>query len=170
VFCVIPLWFWRQLCLILVTNGCFVQGWRHSFQAYFRLYNLETRSDVGWLTPAGQELLQNVVFAPTADETKSFVAFVRSNDVFLTDIVSKSGTQVPVHLCCLMRDFPVDNAEARVTSTGSFTILNGVASWEYEEEIFGSSLALWWSPQSSYLAYATVSVACVSVTCPRLTA
>lgn len=57
--------------------------------------------------------------------------------------------------------------EARVSTTGSSTILNGVASWEYEEEVFGSSVALWWSSNSSFLAYAAFNVAAIpNVTIP----
>ena len=47
-------------------------------------------------------------------------------------------------------------AEQRVTTSGSLLTLNGVASWEYEEEIFGASEALWWSANSTFLAYAQV--------------
>jgi hypothetical protein len=67
-----------------------VQGWRHSYQAYYHVYSLQTRAAPQWLTAAGQELLQNVMFAPTAD-AGVFAAFVRSNDVYVVDVNSKAG-------------------------------------------------------------------------------
>lgn len=46
----------------------------------------------------------------------------------------------------------------RLTNTGSLSILNGIASWEYEEEIFEASEAIWWSSNSSFLAYASFNI------------
>lgn len=41
----------------------------------------------------------------------------------------------------------------RITHDGSSTIFNGVLDWVYEEEIFDSNLAMWWSPDSTHIAY-----------------
>lgn len=41
----------------------------------------------------------------------------------------------------------------RITFDGSATIFNGVPDWVYEEEVFGKDYALWWSPDSTHLAY-----------------
>jgi dipeptidyl aminopeptidase len=41
----------------------------------------------------------------------------------------------------------------RVTFDGSATIFNGVPDWVYEEEVFSRDSALWWSPDSTHLAY-----------------
>ncbi|KAJ3584657.1 hypothetical protein NHX12_015152 [Muraenolepis orangiensis] len=44
---------------------------------------------------------------------------------------------------------------ARVTSDGEHNrILNGIPDWVYEEEMFSSNRALWWSPGGKRLAYA----------------
>ncbi|MBC7720708.1 MAG: DPP IV N-terminal domain-containing protein, partial [Pedobacter sp.] len=46
--------------------------------------------------------------------------------------------------------------ETQLTTDGSFTSLNGFASWVYYEEIFGRPTryrAFWWSPDSKKLAY-----------------
>jgi len=48
------------------------------------------------------------------------------------------------------------NKEIKLTTDGSFTTLNGYASWVYYEEIFGRPTkyrAFWWSPTSRTLAY-----------------
>ena len=67
------------------------QGWRHSFQGHFHLYNLQTKAAPTWLTTAGEELLQNVVFAPVAAPSGVLAGFVRRNDIYIVDIVSKAG-------------------------------------------------------------------------------
>jgi dipeptidyl-peptidase-4 len=64
----------------------------------------------------------------------SKVAFVRANDLYVYDFAT--------------------NAEVRLTTDGSATILNGTLSWVYWEEIFGrQDVAYWWSPDSRALAF-----------------
>lgn len=41
----------------------------------------------------------------------------------------------------------------QITFDGSNTIFNGVPDWVYEEEVFGTDFTLWWSPDSTHLAY-----------------
>uniref|UniRef100_A0A8C1N0A3 Fibroblast activation protein, alpha n=1 Tax=Cyprinus carpio TaxID=7962 RepID=A0A8C1N0A3_CYPCA len=50
-------------------------------------------------------------------------------------------------------------AEAvQVTHNGKVNkILNGVPDWVYEEEVFASNEAIWWSPQGKYLAYLQIN-------------
>jgi dipeptidyl aminopeptidase len=41
----------------------------------------------------------------------------------------------------------------RVTNSGNATLFHGVPDWVYEEEVFSSNFALWWSPDSSKIAF-----------------
>lgn len=41
----------------------------------------------------------------------------------------------------------------RVTTGGNSSIFHGVPDWVYEEEVFESDYALWWSPDSTKLAF-----------------
>jgi dipeptidyl aminopeptidase B len=41
----------------------------------------------------------------------------------------------------------------RVTNSGNATLFHGVPDWVYEEEVFSSDFALWWSPDSSKVAF-----------------
>jgi dipeptidyl aminopeptidase len=41
----------------------------------------------------------------------------------------------------------------RITFDGSNTVFNGVPDWVYEEEVFGTDFTMWWSPDSTHLAY-----------------
>jgi hypothetical protein len=43
--------------------------------------------------------------------------------------------------------------EIRITSDGSPNVINGIADWVYEEEVFGSHSALWFSPDGTKIAY-----------------
>jgi dipeptidyl aminopeptidase B len=40
-----------------------------------------------------------------------------------------------------------------VTNSGNATLFHGVPDWVYEEEVFSSDFALWWSPESSKVAF-----------------
>ena len=40
-----------------------------------------------------------------------------------------------------------------VTSDGSLDIVNGIPSWVYEEEVFGTDYSLWWNPDATSVAF-----------------
>ena len=43
--------------------------------------------------------------------------------------------------------------EKQLTEDGSDTILNGVPDWVYEEEMFASKSAIWWTPNGNTIFY-----------------
>ncbi|KAL0119761.1 hypothetical protein PUN28_007890 [Cardiocondyla obscurior] len=48
------------------------------------------------------------------------------------------------------------NAVRRLTTSGEPGIVyNGIPDWVYEEEVFGSPIGMWYSPDGRYLAFAT---------------
>lgn len=51
---------------------------------------------------------------------------------------------------------PGTKAVNQITTSGNETVLNGVTDWLYEEEIFQSNKALWWSKDGGELAYLTI--------------
>uniref|UniRef100_H3D7X8 A-type potassium channel modulatory protein DPP6 n=1 Tax=Tetraodon nigroviridis TaxID=99883 RepID=H3D7X8_TETNG len=52
----------------------------------------------------------------------------------------------------------VESRSIRLVSTGKEgSIFNGLGDWLYEEEIFQSHVAHWWSPDGARLAYATIN-------------
>ncbi|KAI8981579.1 dipeptidyl peptidase IV N-terminal region-domain-containing protein [Pilobolus umbonatus] len=59
------------------------------------------------------------------------LAYVMKNDLYITDLTNHT----------------------RVTLDGSPTVFNGVPDWVYEEEVFGTDHTLWWSPDSTHIAY-----------------
>jgi dipeptidyl-peptidase-4 len=76
--------------------------------------------------------VKNPVFSPDSQ----YIAFTKANDLYTYHIAT--------------------GKESRLTFDGTFTTLNGFASWVYWEEIFGRATrfrAFWWSPDSKTIAY-----------------
>lgn len=105
---------------------------RSSFFAQWIIYNVHTGTS--------EYLLGGVMAAnPTWNPVPQFadtLAIVVDNNVV---IISKIGT--------------TNITSTNVTSDGSSTMFNGMMDWLYEEEVFESSPALYWSPNGEKLAY-----------------
>ncbi|HET7458472.1 MAG TPA: DPP IV N-terminal domain-containing protein, partial [Gemmatimonadaceae bacterium] len=98
-----------------------------------------TRADTGQQNLLGKEA--SFIAPPTRSGLQMFakfspdgrsVAFVRDNDLFVTDLAS--------------------GRETRLTSDGSADVINGTSDWVYEEEL-GLKDAFRWSPDSRRIAY-----------------
>jgi dipeptidyl aminopeptidase B len=76
-----------------------------------------------------------IVSYATWSPTGESIAFVSSNDVYV--LPSPAPSTSPI----------------RVTSSGNTSLFHGVPDWVYEEEVFESDYALWWSPDSTKLAF-----------------
>jgi|ERR1700722_238072 len=50
--------------------------------------------------------------------------------------------------CCRPGIIPI-----RVTESGNTSLFHGIPDWVYEEEVFAADYALWWSPDSSKVAF-----------------
>lgn len=100
--------------------------YRRSFTAGYFVYDLIKLT----LNPVSENGRQQLAtFSPDGSK----VAFVRSNNLFFTDLLSGKETQV--------------------TDDGKFnSIINGVPDWVYEEE-FSYNKAFEWSPDGKYLAW-----------------
>ncbi|CAG7819153.1 unnamed protein product [Allacma fusca] len=115
--------------------------YRHSIYAKYDIYDVEKNTfdrlipEPEHQNPRQPDLLQLVQWSPKVGHNA--VAFVYDNNVFF-----KSGPTKEIK-------------SLRLTSTGSHQIYNGVADWVYEEEMFGGSKALWFSPQGTNLAFAS---------------
>ena len=100
--------------------------YRHSFTATYFIWNFVTEE----FNPLSEKGAQQVAtFSPDGER----VTFVRGNNIFIKNL--KFGT------------------ENQVTFDGEKNkIINGIPDWVYEEE-FGYNKALWWSPDSKFLAF-----------------
>lgn len=110
--------------IILTTNVKPI--YRHSFMAEFYVWNSVTE-ELAPLSNYGPQ--QAPVLSPDGERC----AFVRDNNIFIKNL--KFGS------------------ESQVTYDGRKNqVINGVPDWVYEEE-FGFNRAMWWSPDSKFLAF-----------------
>uniref|UniRef100_A0A3P9MPR4 Uncharacterized protein n=1 Tax=Oryzias latipes TaxID=8090 RepID=A0A3P9MPR4_ORYLA len=102
--------------------------WRHSFLASYSLYNRESNT---FITSADiPDGVQYFAWAPEGNK----LAYVWENNVYI-----KTSPESP---------------SQQVTFSKLNDVFNGIPDWVYEEEMFSSNHALWWSPGGKYVAYA----------------
>ncbi len=100
--------------------------YRRTFTAIYYVWNSGTE-DFSSLSDKGAQ--QGATFSPDGER----VAFVRENNIFIKNL--KFGS------------------ESQATFDGEKNkIINGIPDWVYEEE-FSFNKAIWWSPDSKFLAY-----------------
>ncbi|KAK4055942.1 Dipeptidyl peptidase 4 [Microbotryomycetes sp. JL221] len=125
----------------ILFDSEYTKQWRHSSHANFWVHTVSTGKTTALLDsnlfPSSQ--IPHTAIA-TFSPTNHHIAFVHANDLYVYD--NPPGTigqskQKPI----------------RVTVDGSPTTFNGVPDWVYEEEVFGSDSALWWSPDGTKLAF-----------------
>lgn len=80
------------------------------------------------LTPLSNESISYAVWSPTGHQ----ISYIINNEIYVYDL---------------------NNTTTRVTFDGSATVFNGKPDWVYEEEVFAKDFALWWSPDSTHIAY-----------------
>ena len=113
--------------ILLTTNTN--QLYRHSFYADFYIYDTHSQELAKPLTDFSKGQQRLATFSPSADK----VAFVRNNNVFISNLI--------------------DGTETQVTTDGlANSIINGATDWVYEEE-FGDDNGMKWSPDGERLAY-----------------
>uniref|UniRef100_A0A673HXW3 Dipeptidyl peptidase 4-like n=1 Tax=Sinocyclocheilus rhinocerous TaxID=307959 RepID=A0A673HXW3_9TELE len=111
---------------------CFLSNytklWRHSYTASYSIYDLEKRDFINTDIP---HEIQYLAWSPAGHK----LAFVWQNNVFVKETPTSAFRQV--------------------TTDGAHNlILNGIPDWVYEEEMFSTNFALWWSPNGRFVAYA----------------
>lgn len=85
------------------------------------------------MTPPSQPpITAYAVWSPTGQS----IAYVAQNDIYVIPSAA-TASESPI----------------RVTFNGNTSLFNGVPDWVYEEEVFASDFALWWSPDSTKIAF-----------------
>lgn len=108
---------------ILVTD--YSELFRHSALANFWYLDFATTS----ITPLTDANLNSKAYFAQWSPNFNYITFVQDNNVYLYDISKNVITQI--------------------TNDGSEDVLNGRTDWVYEEEVFASDRAIWWSPDES---------------------
>ncbi|KAG6885763.1 hypothetical protein C0993_010275 [Termitomyces sp. T159_Od127] len=103
--------------------------WRWSTFGNYYVHDIAEKTTFPIIPPAYPS---NTAYATWAPHGHS-IAYVTGNDLY----VLSTPTSPPI----------------RVTSSGNASVFNGVPDWVYEEEIFSSDFALWWSPDATKLAF-----------------
>ncbi|XP_077392116.1 dipeptidyl peptidase 4 [Festucalex cinctus] len=114
----------------------FKKQWRHSYTASYSIFNVISSAFLENEKAALPTTVQYMSWAPVGNK----MAYVHNYNIFYKSNVMEEAVQV--------------------TSNGKKDqILNGVPDWVYEEEVFASNGALWWSPSGQHLAYVEFNVA-----------
>ncbi|NXA20048.1 DPP4 peptidase, partial [Ibidorhyncha struthersii] len=103
--------------------------WRHSYTASYHIYDFNTSSilDDGLLPND----IQYISWSPVGHK----LAYVWNNNVYVKASPTAKFVQI------------TENGEEN-------KFFNGIPDWVYEEEMFGTHSALWWSPSGDFVAYA----------------
>lgn len=108
--------------------------WRHSSHANRFVHRLKDHSTFALQEPHDYPIMAYAKWSPVGHS----VAFVSENDLYVVP-GKELETSKPKAI--------------RVTFDGSDVVFNGVPDWVYEEEVFSTDGALWWSPQADTIAY-----------------
>uniref|UniRef100_A0A8C4N0X3 Dipeptidyl peptidase 4 n=1 Tax=Equus asinus asinus TaxID=83772 RepID=A0A8C4N0X3_EQUAS len=107
----------------------YVKQWRHSYTASYDIYDLNKRSLIT------EERIPNKTQWITWSPEGHKLAYVWNSDIYVKNEPNSSSQ--------------------RITWNGKENVIyNGITDWVYEEEVFSSYSALWWSPNGTFLAYA----------------
>ncbi|KAG8844098.1 hypothetical protein FRB91_002870 [Serendipita sp. 411] len=106
-----------------------VKGWRHSSFGNYYVHDLEHGTTKPLVTPSDPPVVTYATWAPT----RNAVAFVSDNDLY---VVPSPG-----------------NDPVRITEGGNSTIFHAIPDWVYEEEVYSSNFALWWSSKGSKVSF-----------------
>ncbi|KAF5295430.1 hypothetical protein FQA39_LY13091 [Lamprigera yunnana] len=104
--------------------------YRHSYVAQFTIINLKTLATSS-VNVNGEIILQLAKWAPVGNA----LAFVARNNIYYQGSATSFSRQITI-------DGKIGN------------IYNGIPDWVYEEEVFSTNEALWFSPDGKKLAYA----------------
>ncbi|KAG1173035.1 hypothetical protein G6F70_006118 [Rhizopus microsporus] len=114
--------------VLFTTN--LTKQWRHSTLSNVYIFDIARQSLLplnNMSTIHSTPAISQSLWSPSGHQ----LAYVMNNDLYVTNLVNHT----------------------RITYDGSSTIFNGVLDWVYEEEVFDSNLAMWWSPDSTHIAY-----------------
>uniref|UniRef100_A0A098LYK4 Dipeptidyl peptidase 4 n=1 Tax=Pantherophis guttatus TaxID=94885 RepID=A0A098LYK4_PANGU len=106
--------------------------WRHSYTASYHIYDLNNRTII--TENPLPTTIQYISWSPVGHK----LAYVYQNNIHVKTTPAASAIEITQN-----------GAENK--------ILNGLADWVYEEEMFGTHSALWWSPNGSFLAFAEIN-------------
>jgi dipeptidyl aminopeptidase len=114
----------------------YVKQWRHSSHSNYWVHRLADHKTFALHAPSFPPAIAYAEWSPVSHA----IAYVSGNDLYV--------------VAAAELDQGAENITAvRVTNDGSKVVFNGVPDWVYEEEVFSTDSALWWSPDAHAVAY-----------------
>ncbi|PFH50952.1 hypothetical protein AMATHDRAFT_80539 [Amanita thiersii Skay4041] len=115
----------------ILLKADWTKQWRWSSFGNYYIHDIESKKTLPILPPTDPPTTAYATWSPTGKS----IAYVTNNDLYI--LPSPFSSTAPI----------------RVTTAGNASLFHGVPDWVYEEEIFSSDYALWWSPDSSKVAF-----------------
>jgi dipeptidyl aminopeptidase len=105
--------------------------WRHSSFGNYYIHDIESKRTHPLIPPTDPPTTAYATWSPTGQS----IAYVSNNDLYVLPVPTEYTDPI------------------RITTSGNASLFHGVPDWVYEEEIFSRDYALWWSPDSSKVAF-----------------
>lgn len=110
---------------------------KYSFRAFYSVYDLNTK-DFHSLGPDSS--IEEPLQLATWNSVGNGLVFVYKNNIYYKSNATTEGIVKPI-----------------TSSDPDSSVLNGVPDWVYEEEIFKTNKAVWFSKDGNYLCFATLN-------------
>ena len=117
---------------LLLLKTDYLKQWRHSSFGNYWIHDIDAKNTWPMTPPSQPPTTAYAVWSPTGQS----IAYVANNDIYVIPSAA-AASESPI----------------RVTYNGNTSLFNGVPDWVYEEEVFSSDFALWWSPDSTKIAF-----------------
>ncbi|THU97687.1 dipeptidyl aminopeptidase [Dendrothele bispora CBS 962.96] len=115
----------------ILIKADYKKQWRWSSFGNYYIHNIADKTTHPIIPPSDPPSTAYATWSPTGQS----IAYVTDNDLYV--LTSPSPSTSPI----------------RVTHSGNASLFHGVPDWVYEEEVFGTDYALWWSPDSQKVAF-----------------
>lgn len=113
----------------VLVRSDYESNWRHSGKGRYWIFDVASQSAEPLDISKPNDFVQIASWSPRGDA----VVFTRNNNMFLRDLASSSVTPI--------------------TNDGGAELFYGVPDWVYEEEVFQTDSATWWSGDGKYVAF-----------------
>lgn len=105
------------------------KNWRHSYTGLYWIFDVETQTAQPLDPENPKARVKLASWSPQSDA----IVFTRANNMFLRKLDS--------------------DRVIKITEDGGSELFYGVPDWVYEEEVFQSNSATWWSEDGEYVAF-----------------
>ncbi|KAF8159267.1 dipeptidyl aminopeptidase [Crassisporium funariophilum] len=129
----LAIWNWQlsdDMNYLLIKTD-YRKQWRWSSYGNYYVHNIAEKTTHPIVPPSNPSKTAYATWSPTGNA----IAYVTDNDLYILPSAEPNTPSI------------------RVTTSGNASLFHGVPDWVYEEEIFSANFALWWSPDSSKVAF-----------------